>query len=279
MDNIGTHLKLRRKFMSMTQSQLANRSAVSQASISRLENGDVTMAVSQFFSLLNTLCLDMNNVFPMILKSDITEITDSLDSARNNNDAALIEKIISSHSTQFWCQSPELHIYHLWHAAILSHSRGNKKDAVQKIERINMQYQNEPSCFLLLSQVLNNLGDMHTDLTTKLHAYNKAKAMYLTSTKSNYRIYINILINLSYTYGEKDNYKQLLRHVHIAYTVLREQESTYRMTELTILECNAYLSQNKYEACLDRFTSARSLFEHANQLEMWEIHKKIFSGE
>lgn len=279
MDNIGTLIKERRKFMSLSQTQLANRSKVSQASVSRLENGDETMALDQFLSLLNTLCIEISDVFPKPLKSDINEITHALDRARKHQDTTEIEKIINAHPLQFWCKSPELHIYLIWHEAIIAHNRGETHEAIQKIERIHAQYHNIPACYEILAEVLNNLGNIHTDLTKRLYAYIKAKDLYLNSTKSNYQTYIKILVNLSNTYCKKHNYKQSLRHVNTAYRTLREHESTYQMTSLIIIECNAYHFLKQDDMCLDKLTGARSFFEHANELDKWEIYRNLFTTE
>lgn len=277
MDNIGTHIKHRRKLMSLTQAQLATRSAVSQASISRLENGDASMALEQFVSLLHTLCLNMDDVFPTTLTAEITDTTNTLDDARKLMDTKRIERILNAHPPTFWRKSPELHIYLMWHEAILSHCRGDTRDAILKIERITKQYHDVPTCYEIVAQVLNNLGNIHTDLNKKLHAYNKAKELYLNSTKSNYHTYIKILVNLSNTYCKKENYKQSLRHVNAAYEVLREKHSTYLMTKLTIIECNAHHFLNNYDTCMEKMNGSRSFFEHANQLEKWETYKKIFT--
>lgn len=277
MENIGTHIKHRRKLMSLTQTELATRSLVSQASISRLENGDASMALEQFISLLHTLCLDIDDVFPNTLTADSTDIMHALDDARKHMDTKRIETILNSNPSKFWRKSPELHIYLMWHEAILLPCRGKAQEAIQKIERINTQYHNVPSCFEIVAQVLNNLGNIHTDLTRKLHAYNKAKELYLNSTKSNYRTYIKILVNLSNTYCKKKNYKQSLRHVNAAYDVLQDNESTYQMTSLTIIECNAYHFLKDYDKCIEKLLGARSFFEHANELERWETYKKLFT--
>lgn len=279
MNNIGTYIKHRRQLMSLTQVQLAERSGISQAAISRLENADCSMPLNHFISILQALRLEVADVLPTILKNNIIEITRALDAARKSKDIGQIEMLLQSRPSSFWRESPELNIYLLWHEAIILHSRGDERTAFHKIKRIDHQYRNVPACYEIVAQVMNNFGNMQDNLNAKLHAYTLAKELYLKSARTSYHIYIDILVNLSNTYCKAKNYKQSLRHVTSAYAVLQENESTYHMTSLTIIECNAYYFQRNHDVCMEKLLGARSVFDHANQLEVWERYNNLFCRE
>lgn len=279
MNTIGTKIRHRRKLMALSQQQLAKRSGVTQSMISRLENTDTSIPLDCFISIINTLSLDITDVVPNVSKEKMTKTMDELDVARTNRDFEKIKQILNRHPVTFWNKCPELQIYRSWHDAILNYHDGEHDTAIRKIKRLIHHYQGIPACYEIMAQVLNNYGNIQTDVKQKARSYNNAKKLYQQSEQLNFQTYINILVNLGNTFCQLEKYKHSLRHVKEAYALLHEHNSTYHLTNLTIVECNAHYFQKNYDQCMDILLGARTLFEHSDQLILWQKYKELFTSE
>ena len=202
-----------------------------------------------------------------------------LDKARAARDLKSMRQILSSHSLNFWNKSPELQIYRIWHEAIIDYHNGDVEDAISKIKRLINQYSDMSGCYEIMAQVLNNYGNILTEADQRLRVYSRAKKMFQKSAQQNYKIYINILVNLANLYCEMSNYKQSLRHVNEGYKVLHSQHSTFHLTKLIIIECNAHHFQKNYTQCMEILNGAQTIFKLSEQLVLWQRYKELFTGE
>ncbi|MFC3899684.1 helix-turn-helix domain-containing protein [Aliicoccus persicus] len=279
MNNIGIKIKERRKLMALSQTQLAARAHVSQTMISRLENQDNTIPLEHFISIINVLSIDVTEVVPNATTEKVLIAMHMLDSARATRDLKSIRHILNSHPISFWNKSPELQIYKTWHEAIIDYHNGDVADAISKIKRLINQYMDIPGCYEIMAQVLNNYGNILTEPEQRVRVYTHAKKMFLKSAQQNYKTYINILVNLANLYCEMSNYKQSLRHVNEGYKVLHSQHSTFHLTKLIIIECNAHHFQKNYSKCMEILMGAQTIFMLSEQLELWQRYKELFTGE
>lgn len=279
MNTIGTKIRHRRKLMALSQQQLAKRSGVTQSMISRLENTDTSIPLDCFISIINTLSLDITDVVPNVSKEKMVKTMDELDIARTNRDFEKIKQILNRHPVTFWNKCPELQIYRSWHDALLNYHDGEHDTAIQKIKRLIHHYQGIPACYEIMAQVLNNYGIILSEDDQKARAYNIAKKLYLKSEQLNYKTYISILVNLSNTYCSMKKYKLSLRNVNEAYAILNKHDSTYQLTKLTLIECNAHYFQKNYDECMSIFLGIRTVFTQSNQLILWQKYEKLFTSE
>lgn len=68
--HIGSTIKLKRKQLGMTQAQLANRMAISRASLANIETGRQNVLVHQLYSFAEKLDLKIEDLLPPVVSSE-----------------------------------------------------------------------------------------------------------------------------------------------------------------------------------------------------------------
>lgn len=279
MNNIGLKIKRRRELMALTQAQLAKYSGVSQATISRLENHDYSISLIHFITLIDKLSIDTMDVLPNDSMTKITKVMDDLDHARKTKDIDKLSRILRRYPIKLWISCPELQIYKEWHEAIIDYHSGSPSKAINKIDRIIHNYEHVPACYEILAQVLNNYGNIQTNTREKVSSYKHAKELYLKSEQLNYQTYIDILVNLANTYCQMKKYKMSLRQVNEGYEILNKNNSTYHLTKLTLVECNAHFFQEEYDRCMEILLGTRTVFIRSKEMDLWHHFKNLFTTE
>lgn len=279
MEHLGFMIKERRELMSLTQEKLAQKADVSQSTISRLEKNDSNVRLLPFIKVLQVLNMEASDVITLDTVHNTQKYMAVLDEARRNNDNDRIRKILMSKSVTFWGQTPELHLYRIWHEAILLYRNNSKQAALVKLEKIIFKYQENKALYEILAMMSNNKGNMYQHNDKKINAYKFALKFYKESQRSNYCTYVDILLNLANTYCKLGRASQVRLYTEEAQQELLRNQSSYKWCELILLECNAHYTKGETKQCLEKINGSKSFFEYVNQLDKWEEYQKLFSSE